>query len=63
MYLHSIPVKMAAAASKAKNKRDKFTVIKSSLGFGRGSRVEGTESRVEGNMSRVESAKSRVLRK
>ena len=24
-----------------------------SLGFGRGSRVEGTKSRVEGNMSRV----------
>ena len=34
-----------------------------SLGFGRGSRVEGTKSRVEGNMSRVEGAKSRVLRK
>ena len=31
-----------------------------SLGFGRGSRVEGTKSRVEGNMSRVEGNMSRV---
>ena len=33
-----------------------------SLGFGRGSRVEGTKSRVEGNMSRVEGNMSRVLK-
>ena len=40
-----------------------FVMLFRSLGFGRGSRVEGTKSRVEGNMSRVEGAKSRVLRK
>ena len=33
-----------------------------SLGFGRGSRVEGTKSRVEGNMSTVEGNMSRVLK-
>ena len=33
-----------------------------SLGFCRGSRVEGTMSRVEGTMSRVEGTMSRVLR-
>ena len=33
-----------------------------SLGFGRGSRVEGTKSKVEGNMSRVEGNMSRVLK-
>ena len=38
-----------------------YTAFLRSLGFGRGSRVEGTKSRVEGNMSRVEGAKSRVL--
>ena len=32
------------------------------MGFGRGSRVEGTKSRVEGNMSRVEGNMSRVLK-
>ena len=44
---------------------DNLSVFKkhTSLGFGRGSRVEGIKSRVEGNMSRVEGAKSRVLRK
>ena len=41
-------------------RRSFFLVM--SLGFGRGSRVEGTKSRVEGNMSRVLKNENKIIK-
>ena len=40
----------------------RFVVPSVSLGFGRGSRVEGTKSRVEGNMSRVLKNENKIIK-